>query len=65
MAMETNGINNSAIMIVVPTIRYNKNERTNDTDPRLGDPIKCQWYEDDDPDTYHPTKMNDHDDGDP
>ena len=57
MAMETNDINNSAIIIVVPKIRYNKNERTT---PILGDPIKRQWYDEDDPDTYHNTKMNEH-----
>ena len=60
VTMETNGINNIAIIIVVPRIRYNKNEITT---PILGDPIKRQWYDEDDPDTYHPTKMNDHDNG--
>ena len=54
MAMETNDINNSAIIIVVPTIRYNKNEITT---PILGDPIKRQSYDENDPETYHPTKM--------
>ena len=39
VTMETNGINNIAIIIVVHRIRYNKNEITT---PILGDPIKRQ-----------------------
>ena len=58
MAMETNDINNSAIIIVVPRSQYNENELTT---PILGYPIKRGRGRD----TYHPTKMNDHDDGNP
>ena len=39
VTMETNGINNISIIIVVHRIRYNKNEITT---PILGDPIKRQ-----------------------